>query len=277
MPNKSPVVITRPFAQAQDFALKIQAMGRDAVIFPLLDIHALTDPEELASFDAELARLHAFALVAFVSPNAIHAMFDRIRFESVWPKHLPNLPIAIMGEGSRQALAQYGINDATATIISPTNLQRTDSETLLDELNLPQLREKQVLIIRGDGGREFLADALRSEGVLVSQVTAYKRAAPDWNDERRAQLSSLLQQDAEWVVTSSEGLRVLQRWVANMDKEGDDAESWQALLLNQHLICPHVRIAEAARELGFERVTVTSSGDQNLLSTLDSSFSNRAK
>jgi uroporphyrinogen-III synthase len=265
MSNKPLVVITRPFAQARDFALKLEAVGRDAVIFPLLDIHALTEPEELAAFDSELARLNDFALVAFVSPNAIHATFARIRFELNWPK---DVSIGIMGEGSRQALSQHGVTDATATIISPTNLQRTDSETLLDELNLPQLREKQVLIIRGDGGRDFLADALCSKGVLVSQVTAYKRAAPEWNDERRAQLTSLLQQDADWVVTSSEGLRVLQRWVANLDEVGGIADSWQARLLAQQLICPHVRIAETAHELGFERVTTTASGDQNLLSAL---------
>ena len=73
MPN--PVVVTRPLAQAQDLAAQIAALGRQAVVFPLLEIHPLPDTSRLSSV---LGNLDRYAMVAFVSPNAIHAAFSRI-------------------------------------------------------------------------------------------------------------------------------------------------------------------------------------------------------
>ena len=49
-------------------------------------------------------RLHDFALVAFVSPNAIDAAFAHIPdFHDTWPA---GVTVAVVGEGSRAALAR---------------------------------------------------------------------------------------------------------------------------------------------------------------------------
>ena len=164
-----PVVVTRPLAQAQGLAERVRANGRHAVIFPLLEIHPVTDPGTLK---AALAQLEQYALVAFVSPNAIGAAFAA---RPDWPLQVP---LAVMGEGSRHALAQFGVTDATTTIFRPSDVRNTDSLTLFAELDLAALKGREVLIIRGDGGREFLADALRSAGVNVTQIAAYRRQAP---------------------------------------------------------------------------------------------------
>ena len=73
------VVITRPRQQAGPLADAVAALGRTAVVLPLLDIAPLHDPAPLVR---ALAGLDRYTLVAFVSPNAIDAAFAHI---PAWP------------------------------------------------------------------------------------------------------------------------------------------------------------------------------------------------
>lgn len=222
----------------------------------MLEIHALNNFDAL---DATLARLSDFGLVAFVSPNAIDAVFARLQ---KWPA---GLTIAVMGAGSRTALAGYGISDANARIISPGNPLRTDSETLLEELDLESLRRQQVLIVRGETGRELLADALRARKIAVTQIAAYRRVAPEFTIQIQQTLSELLVRENAWVITSSEALRTLADWVRQLDPENAVAKMQQ-----QRIVVPHARIAETAKILGFQSITLTGSGDEQLLVALQS-------
>ena len=251
-----PVAITRPFAQAEPLVARLRASHIDARIFPLLEIQPLPDPSELR---AVLQRLSDYAMVAFVSPNAIEAAFEHIEH---WPA---GLTAAVVGEGSRQALAHHGLTPERASIVSPSNLQRTDSETLLEELDLPALTGKKVLIIRAETGRELLADRLRDAGIQVEQVAAYRRLPPEMNEVRTAQLLDLLASGSDWVVTSSEALRYLKEMTLKLG--GDEA--WAGLQMSR-LIVPHERIAQTAQALGFQRLLHTGSGDEALFAAIQS-------
>jgi uroporphyrinogen-III synthase len=251
-----PVVITRPFVQASAFATQVEAIGRSAEIFPLLEIQALADTTAL---DETLSRLSDFALVAFVSPNAVHAAFSQIQH---WPA---DLAIAVMGAGSRVALAEHGITDVNTKIISPINPERTDSETLLEVLDFSALDGRKVLIVRGETGREFLADALRSHGVSVTQIAAYQRVAPEFTLVRQQNLKLMLERENDWVVTSSEALRNLFTWAKKLN-----LESAVAKMQHQRIFVPHARIEETAKILGFQLITLTGSGDESLLVALQS-------
>jgi uroporphyrinogen-III synthase len=250
------VVITRPTAQALPLAQQLAACGRQYELFPLLEILPLDD---LADLDAALAGLHNYALVAFVSPNAIDAVFNRL---PSWPT---GVRIGVMGAGSRAALAAHGIDDGNADIISPADPERSDSETLLAVLDLQALSKQKVLIIRGESGRELLAEALRAAGIEVDQLAAYRRVAPDFTEQRQLQLSRLLTAPHDWIITSSEGLRILSQWANQLQLPGAVAKMQQ-----QHLVVPHVRIAETAKKLGFQSITLTGSGDERLLVALQS-------
>jgi uroporphyrinogen-III synthase len=251
-----PVVITRPRAQAGQLAQQVTALGREAVVFPLLEIEPLPDSAPLL---AALGELETYAMVAFVSPNAIDAAFAHL---DRWPA---GVAIGIMGEGSRTALAAHCVTEANATIYKPRDPLRTDSQTLLEVLDLAALRGKKVLILRGETGREFLADALREAGVEVAQVASYRRRAPRLDDGLRQQLLALLGRPNDWIMTSSEALRIL-LGLAEQCAGADGV----AKLQRQRMIISHVRIAEAARELGFQQVTLTGSGDERLLAALQS-------
>lgn len=264
MPEPAPVagerivVVTRPLAQADGLALAVRASGRTAQVLPLLEIAPVDDPAPLC---AALARLRDYAMVVFVSPNAVDAAFAHL---AAWP---PEVALAVVGEGSRAALARHGVAAPGHTIHSPLDAAHSDSEHLLLNLDLAAFAGRRVLIVRGDGGRELLADALRGAGATVEAVAAYRRATPVLTPELGARLRALLAQPNDWIITSSEALRGLAGLVDALEP---DSDAWRLQLQGQHLVVPHARIAETAHALGLRHVTLTGSGDARLLAALQS-------
>jgi uroporphyrinogen-III synthase len=250
------VVITRPRQQAEPLARAVAALGRTPVILPLLDISPLPDETLLR---AALARLRDYALVAFVSPNAVDAAFAHI---DAWPA---DVALAVVGEGSRAALARHGIGGDRYRIHVPLDASRSDSEHLLQALDTGALAGRKVLVVRGETGRELLPDALRAAGIDVETVAAYRRAVPFLTPDLAASLRTLLAAPNDWIVTSSEALRGLAGLVEQLDGGASVAK-----LQQQRLIVPHARIAETAGALGFKAVTLTGSGDERLLAALQS-------
>jgi uroporphyrinogen-III synthase len=269
------VVITRPLAQARPLAGRVAALGMPVELLPLLDIEPLPDQSALlAAVERLCAPMPGYAMVAFVSPNAIDAAFAHIK---QWPTAVT---LAVLGEGSRMALAAHGITPDRFDIVSPADNGHSDSEHLLQTLDLAALQNQPVLIIRGESGRELMADGLRAAGANVDVVAAYRRSVPRLTPELEATLRRLLGQQAQpaqptpandWVITSSEALRGLCALLAELDRNSPGgASDYVVAMQQQHLIVPHARIAETARDLGFSRLTLTGSGDERLLAALQS-------
>lgn len=250
-----PVILTRPIAQAEPLATRIRALGRDVEVLPLLEISPLPGQ---AALQAALAGLAAYQLAAFVSPNAIEAAFAHI---PAWP---PGLRAAVVGEGSRQALLAKGV--PAALIASPADAARSDTEHLLQTLDLDALRGARILLVRGESGRELMAESLRAAGADVTVLPAYRRTVPALTPALAARLRALAgAPGAEWIVTSSEALRGLRGLLGQLN-----SPIIVASMQRQRLIVPHARIAETARELGFQNVTLTGSGDERMLAALQS-------
>ncbi|MTW09172.1 uroporphyrinogen III synthase [Pseudoduganella eburnea] len=252
MPSR--VILTRPQAQAEPLASRIRALGREVEVLPLLEITPLPDQAPLS---AALAKLASYQLAAFVSPNAIDAAFAHI---PAWPK---GLQAAVVGEGSRQALIAKGV--PASRIASPADPAHSDTEHLLQALDLPALRGAKVLIVRGESGRELMADAFRASGAEVTILPAYRRAIPPLTPALAVRLAALADEGADWIITSSEALRGLAGLLNQLNKL-----TIVATMQHHHLIVPHSRIAETARELGFQNVTLTGSGDERVLAALQS-------
>lgn len=264
--NTATVVLTRPLSQSAAMLKSLQTSGRTVVHFPMFEIAALQDQTVLMQ---TLPRLSEYALVVFVSPAAIRMCLTQPYFqEHAWPK---DLAIAVMGAGSRATLHEFGISSENYTVISPSNTERTDSETLLDDLDLAHLQDQKVLLIRGETGRELFADALRQAQIAVDVVAAYRRVIPEFDKVRAETLRTLIESDGElqknrqtaWVITSSEVLSTLLKWASCLALPDAVVKMQQ-----QKLFVPHFRIAQTAKELGFHSITLTASGDENLLVAL---------
>ena len=242
------IVVTRPQAQAGTLVDAIVAAGGRPLIFPLLEISPAAAGEAL---DSAAAALSSYALIVFISPNAVAHALPAILARGPWPVGV--MPAAV-GPGTVKALAAQGVNGC----LVPS--ERFDSEALLalPELAASHLSGRKVLILRGDGGRELLADTLKERGATVDCVTCYRRAAPSGDAApllaawRAGKLDAL-------TVSSSEALRHL---LAMLDEEG------RAFLQKTPLFVPHARIAETARGLGLDRIVLTAAADSGLLAGL---------
>ncbi len=254
------VIITRPFHQSQHLAEKLQDAGRQVNIFPLFEIEALAVNPEL---DAAIHELTHFAMVIFVSPNAVDAWFRRVA-EATW-RWPSTVAIGVVGGASRQALYNHGVDQTEVRIVSPIDTERTDSETLLAALDIEALRGKKVLLVRAESGREFLADALSEQQIEVLPVAAYRRLVPDFDQEKKTKLQQYLSHECDWVITSSAVLHTLLNWCSQLDQQNAVVKMQQ-----QHIVVPHFRIAEMARKLGFKHISLTASGDEKLLLALQS-------
>jgi uroporphyrinogen-III synthase len=191
------IVVTRPLAQASKLAGLITEQGGEAVLFPLLKISPIADHGPLRS---AITRIESYSLAIFISPNAVAFSLPDILAREAWPRGLR--PVAI-GQSTVMLLASYGLGDALAPVA------RFDSEAVLElpELQRAAVAGRRVLILRGNGGRELLADQLRERGAEVDCVSCYQRSAPP----DAAPLVALWRYG--WLdaltISSSEGLRNL--------------------------------------------------------------------
>jgi uroporphyrinogen III methyltransferase / synthase len=262
------VVITRPSGQSGTLGSQLAARGIATFDFPLISIEAVRDDAPLRE---ALSALDRYALVVFVSPNAVDRAFAVYGpISSIWPHALP---VAVVGPASVAALARHGVASPAHRVISPAGAAdeepaRFDSESLYaaleTELGPDALAGKRVLIVRGDGGREWLADRLREAGAEVEAVAAYRRVVPEPSIAAWARVHALLAGASHaWLVTSSEGVRNLDELAREHLTAGEIAE-----LHHAPLVAPHPRIAETARGVGFDRITVSGAGDERIVETL---------
>lgn len=230
------LVVTRPRPQCGPWLARLAALGVQAVALPLIEILPARDPQAV---QAAWAELPAADLAVFVSPNAVEQFFAQAGAAAAWPA---GTLAACVGPGSAQALARHGV--PAANIVQPaTDAASLDSEHLWQQL---QPRRSwagaRVLLLRGDGGREWLAERLAEAGASVQAVTVYHRAGPRFDAAEQAQLGRVLAhpRDHVWLFSSAEAVGHL----------GGLA------LAGQRAIATHERIADAARAAGFDPVVL---------------------
>lgn len=251
------VVVTRPRAQAPMLVAALERHGLRTHQFPLLDIAPTPNLDDLRAALREPSR---YALAVFVSPNAVQQAFAAMPEGFHWP---PDVPVAVVGPASALALAAHGVAPPSHRVIRPdahADDARQDSEALYAQLDVPALRGREVLIVRGNGGREWLADQLREAGVAVRAVEAYRRSVPVPDAAAWAALRAVLAGRHAWTLTSSEAVRNLDD-LARANLTPAEVNT----LHGAHCFASHARIVEQAQSLGFRNVTLTGAGDDRLL------------
>ncbi len=235
------LLVTRPRAQADDWVQRLQAHGLDAVALPLIEIAPAADAAVVR--DA-WHRLAACSLVVFVSPNAVEQFFALRPAQATWPQ---GLFAATPGPGTDAALREAGV-PAALRIAPSEDAPQFDSESLWARLKLRSWAGERVLIVRGDGGREWLAERFRESGAEVAFVSAYQRRVPSLDAHGEALLRSSIERPAEhwWFFSSSEAIDHLKALCADRGLE----PRWE----QAQALATHPRIAERARRLGCGRV-----------------------
>jgi uroporphyrinogen-III synthase len=231
------VLVTRPAAQAEVWVARLRAQGVDARALPLIAIEPVSDA---APLHAAWQSLDACALAMFVSPNAVTGFFAARPAGAAWPAPLR---AAATGPGSVEALLAAGV--PRERCIAP-EAAPFDSAALWQRLRHEDWRGREVLIVRGDGGRDEFAGALRDAGAAVRFVQAYARHAPRWSAEETALARAALAAPERhlWLLSSGEAVDHLAALLPGTD--------WS----RARAIASHPRIAERARGLGLGRVAL---------------------
>ncbi|MCF5711824.1 uroporphyrinogen-III synthase [Pseudomonas tremae] len=227
------LLLTRPAEESAALATVLAEVGIFSSSLPLLETEPLplTPAQRSIIFD-----LLNYCAVIVVSKPAARLAIELI--DEVWPQP-PMQPWFSVGSATGQILIDYGLDASWPA-------QGDDSEALL---GLPRLKQaiavpgSRVLIMRGDEGRELLAEQLREQGVGVDYLPLYRRYLPQYAPEALAQRVRVERLNG-LVVSSGQGFEHL------LQLAGD---SWPDLA-GLPLFVPSPRVAGIARAAGARTV-----------------------
>lgn len=247
------IAITRPVDQAKKLSALITAAGGTAISYPLIEITPLAD---YSQFETVIQAIHEYDWAIFISSNAVQNGMPRLVNVGM-PEHLQ---FAAIGPVTANELQSFGVKQ----VLTPSShIQdgdeskvRFDSEALLALPEMQQVNGQKVMIFRGIGGRDVLAESLKARGAMVSFAECYQRINPQTNCELLAKLYSEKKLHGI-VITSSEAMRHL------LDLAGDS--EW---LKNITLFVNHARIAELPLQMGLKVCVADAPGDDAMLSNI---------
>lgn len=223
------LLLTRPAEESQALAQVLADEGVFSTSLPLLEIEPLPVSEENRSIIYNLA---AYCAVIVVSKPAARLGLEMV--DEVWPQP-PMQDWFTVGAATAQILDDYGLR-----VFFPE--QGDDSEALLDLAQLQKAisgYDPKVLIMRGEDGRELLAERLRERGVTVDYLPLYRRHLPIYPAFALPQRVEAERLNG-LVVSSGQGFQHLR------ELAGD---AWPDLA-RLPLFVPSPRVAELARDAG---------------------------
>lgn len=249
------VLVTRPAGQADRLCAGLAAAGYRAVHQPLL---AVTPIDPLDADQQGLIRaLDGYEHCLFVSANAARFGLDCVFREwAEWPR----------------SVQCYAVGDTTADVLRAAGIrvltpgENMTSEGLLALPSLQGLAGQNVLIVKGEGGRNALRDALLGQGACVDELRCYRRSAPDLTPQA---LQGLLRRERVTRILVSSG-EVLENLMALLHPAAGTPPDLSGL----SLVVPSARVAEQARAAGWRDVAVaTNASDDAMLSAMQQSMS----
>ncbi|WP_460369354.1 uroporphyrinogen-III synthase [Pseudomonas sp. Tul1A2] len=225
------LLLTRPAEDCAALAATLAAQGIFSSCLPLLEIVPLPVSDKMRQ---SMAQLSGCSAVIVVSKPAARIALDLLDGSSAL-----TMPWFSVGAATAQILLDHGL-DANFPAAGD------DSEALLQ---LPRLREAvgqsgaRVLILRGEGGRELLAERLRELGASVEYLELYRRDLPAYAPDelpRRIEAERL----NGLVVSSGQGFEHLRQMAG---------DAWPAIA-QLPLFVPSPRVAEQAFAAGAQTV-----------------------
>jgi uroporphyrinogen-III synthase len=239
------ILVTRPSPAGEQLVSRLRTLGQVAWSFPLIEF---SPGRELPLLAGHLRALREGDLVFALSQHAVEFAHTQLEHSAIrWP-HTPRY-FAI---GRTTALALHTVSSVDVRY----PLDREISEVLLQLPELQTVAGKRALILRGNGGRELLSETLKERGVDVTFCECYQRCNKHYDGA---------EEGMRWhsrgvttvVVTSGEMLHQLWSLIPQWYRE-----NW---LLRCRLLVVSERLANLARELGWQDIKVADNADNDAL------------
>ncbi|WP_409315891.1 uroporphyrinogen-III synthase [Pseudomonas sp. KCJK9016] len=223
------LLLTRPADDCEALAGVLAGQGIFSSCLPLLEIAPLPVSDTMRQAFDGLSRFSAVIVVSKPAARIAAQLIDAV----------PAVPWFSVGAATAQILRDRGLDAHCPD-------EGDDSEALLQ---LPRLLETvaqpgaRVLILRGEGGRELLAERLRALGASVEYLELYRRDLPDY-PPRELPRRITAERLNGLVVSSGQGFEHLRQLAG---------DTWPALA-QLPLFVPSPRVAEQARAAGARTV-----------------------
>lgn len=182
-------MVTRAREQAAELTSELERLGAEVIIFPTVKFSAPSDWQPL---DSALRAISKFDWILLTSQNAVRFFTKRCGELGIEVKTLqsPRPFVGAVGPATALAATEAGLRvDYTAT--------KNSGEALAKEL-WGSIGDRALLWPRSDRGDDRLLIALREAGANVTEVIAYRTAAPETFDPaiveklRRAEVDAIV-------------------------------------------------------------------------------------
>jgi len=244
--HKLNVLITRPTEKSQALAKSLTAISIACVNQPLFDYQTKAD------YQTSSTLLTNKNIIIFVSVAAVEFANKTFSVQNWCYKH-----IIAVGRATKGALIKLGINK----VLCP---EQENSEGLLA---LPVLNQnfcdEPITIVRGNGGREYLASYLGKQGAKVNYLESYQRV---WRTFTEDIASQWCQQQINCIVVTSNAIleKLVQLTIVQSEQENDQQLTtyWR----NECLwIVASQRIANTAKRLGLANIIISDGASEKAL------------
>lgn len=241
------VIITRPNGQEGYLLSALQQKGYSTEHFPLMDIVPVTDDARTAVLRNITQNSDQYAVIVVVSINA--AEHGLRWLDAYWPQYPVGIDWIAVGPSTAEVLEKAGLK-----VHCPENSFDTEGMLTLECLHADKITGKKVLLWRGVGGRETLADTLRGQGASVDYAELYERQDIVHSPEKWQQA---LASKPVLMLSSTQQVEIACQQVEDIA---------QRIRL---LIVPTERSARIAKENGFTQVVAAASArDDDMLAAL---------
>ncbi|SFR82459.1 uroporphyrinogen-III synthase [Marinobacter daqiaonensis] len=164
--SRARVLICRPEPEASRLARAFREKGADTRALPAIEREPLPETPEARQLVLDL---DLFQHVIAVSPFAARQLLERI--DEWWPQFPTGIHWYGVGSGTAAVFRKAGLHPETPK-------QGYTSEALLALPSLQRLDHDQVLLARGEHGRELIRETLEQRGARVTALALYRRVLP---------------------------------------------------------------------------------------------------
>ncbi len=225
-------VLTRPQGLNEALARALSDDGWGVTIAPALQIK----PHELGTGE-RVPSPADFDLIVFVSGNAVAGYASQLDDDFDWPD---STSAACVGIATAQSVREnFG---ATRKVLHPAANDIQDSESLWQVISAQASLPRRVLILRGQDGRDWLAEQFRARGVSVHVHVAYCREPATWSTALKNQIAKWIATHTQvtWLITSQHGIQSV---TDQLERAG-----WSDWASRCSFIVTHPRLVEPLRQ-----------------------------
>ena len=254
----SPLILTRPAVDSEDWARELRDAGFTVLEWPLIEIRPARETAPV------LIGKGSFEALMFVSRAAVRHFFSSVPTgDSTRATLLQAVRFWVTGPGSATELQRHGV--AARQIDMPGDeSEQFDSEALWQLVAEQVSAGFRLLIIRGrdvpDGrlGRPWLAERVRELGGKVSEWVVYERRKPKWGSEQTTRARQASADGSIWLFSSSLAIENLLHLMPGQD--------WS----KARALATHSRVTQRARQAGFSVATLSRASIAGVIASIKS-------